>query len=258
MDNPGNAGDDGKPGHRRGRAHDAEGARDAILDAGERVFAKHGFDGARIDAIAQEAGYNKSLIFQYFEDKLGLYSAVIRRADNDMRVWQDEALKELREIEAAPLNVDRIRDLLRRFVGVYFDYLVEHPNVLRIYNWELAEGWQTFAQIWNERDRQDVEEFTPVFDKLQEAGLLRAEPNALLQYTTALFACHTYLAVPSMYRDLVPSGDFSSPEAIRAGREFTIDFITSGLLVQPGKDKPKNTKKTQAAASAKKTRRRRE
>ncbi len=37
---------------RRGRAHDAEGAREAILNAAEAVFAEHGFDGARIDAIA--------------------------------------------------------------------------------------------------------------------------------------------------------------------------------------------------------------
>ena len=57
--------------------HDAEGAREAILNAGEEVFAEHGFDGARIDAIAKSSGYNKSLIFQYFGDKLGLYAAVI-------------------------------------------------------------------------------------------------------------------------------------------------------------------------------------
>ena len=34
------------------RERDAEFARQAILDAGEKVFAEHGFDGARIDAIA--------------------------------------------------------------------------------------------------------------------------------------------------------------------------------------------------------------
>ncbi len=47
-----------EPGSRRGRAHDAEGARQTILDAAEEVFAEHGFDGARIDAIAEVAGYN--------------------------------------------------------------------------------------------------------------------------------------------------------------------------------------------------------
>ena len=64
---------------KRGRTHDAEGAREAILNAAEKVFAEHGFDGARIDVIAKESGYNKSLIFQYFDDKLSLYAAVIRR-----------------------------------------------------------------------------------------------------------------------------------------------------------------------------------
>ena len=77
---------------RRGRMHDAEGTRDAILNAAEEVFAQHGFDGARIDAIAATAGYNKSLIFQYFGDKLGLYAAVVRRADDQTRFMQNEAL----------------------------------------------------------------------------------------------------------------------------------------------------------------------
>jgi AcrR family transcriptional regulator len=35
-----------KPGSRSGRTHDAEGAREAILNAAEEVFAEHGFDGA--------------------------------------------------------------------------------------------------------------------------------------------------------------------------------------------------------------------
>src|SRR5258708_3118266 len=70
----------GEPGSRRGRIHDAKGAREAILNAAEMVFAEHGFDGARIDAIAEESGYNKSLLFQYFGDKLGLYAEGIKRA----------------------------------------------------------------------------------------------------------------------------------------------------------------------------------
>ncbi len=54
------------------RERDAEVARKAILDAAEEIFAQEGFDGARIDAIAEASGYNKSLIFHYFEDKLRL------------------------------------------------------------------------------------------------------------------------------------------------------------------------------------------
>lgn len=79
------------------RERDAEFARQAILDAGEKVFAEHGFDGARIDAIAAESAYNKSLIFHYFGDKLGLYAEVIKRADKEMTALQVRVLTPLLE-----------------------------------------------------------------------------------------------------------------------------------------------------------------
>lgn len=224
--------EDSEPGGKRGRVHDAEGTRDAILDAGEEVFAEHGFDGARIDAIAAQSGYNKSLIFQYFEDKLGLYAAVIRRADDQTRGWQDDAFRTLGAL-GSHVSPDELRELLRDYVGKYFDYLLEHPRVLRIFNWEMAEGWQTFSKIVTERDYDDVDQFAPLFDRLQRAGLMRAKPNGLAQYTSALFLCHAYLGIVPLYKFLAPGEDISSPAALKQAREFLIDFIAKGLLVTP-------------------------
>src|SRR5579863_7304580 len=71
---------------KRGRKHvyDAQSTREAILSAAETLFAERGFDGTSVDAIASQAGYNKSLLFQYFGDKLGLYSQVLKRSDQEM------------------------------------------------------------------------------------------------------------------------------------------------------------------------------
>src|SRR5258707_10362873 len=113
--------DDSGP-ERRGRVHDAEGARQAILNAAEEVFAKHGFDGARIDAIAAAAGYNKSLIFNYYADKLNLYAEVIRRADEQTRSLQTEALTALFESELE-MSVATLKELVGKYIGSYFDYL---------------------------------------------------------------------------------------------------------------------------------------
>jgi len=217
--------------------HDAEGARDAILNAGEEVFAEHGFDGARIDAIAKASGYNKSLIFQYFVDKLGLYAAVIRRADEQTRTWQNEALSALSVTEQAK-SVDQIKNLLGMYVGEYFDYLVEHPHIMRIYNWEMAEGWQTFSKILTQRDFDDVDEFAPVLAKLQDAGLLRSGLDPLLQFSAAIFTVALYLAIPPLYKTLMPSVDFSSTEELAHAREFVVDFVVHGLLIAPAKAKP--------------------
>src|SRR5437660_9610002 len=80
------------------RERDAEVAWKSILDAAEEIFAEHGFDGARIDAIAAASVYNKSLIFHYFDDKLGLYTAVLKRIDQQGN--------ELQAIMLGPLLAD--------------------------------------------------------------------------------------------------------------------------------------------------------
>jgi TetR/AcrR family transcriptional regulator len=222
------------PGSRRGRMHDAEGAREALLNAAEEVFAEHGFDGARVDAIAETAGYNKSLIFQYFEDKLGLYAAVIRRADDQTRQFQNRVMLTLMSTDPTR-DINGLKKLFGEYVGWYFDYLVENPRILRIFNWEMAEGWQTFSKIMTERDFQDVEDFAPVFAQFQSAGIMRAEPSPLMHFTTALFMSQVYLAILPLYNVLLSGADLRSAEALAHAREFVIEFIVNGLFILPGK-----------------------
>ena len=48
-----------------------------ILGAAAEVFASRGFDGARIDEIAERAGINKAMLYYHVGDKERLYSAVM-------------------------------------------------------------------------------------------------------------------------------------------------------------------------------------
>src|SRR5664280_744342 len=77
------------------RPRDQEATRAAILKAAEEAFALHGFAGARIEAIAAASGYNNGLIFRYFEDKLGLYRAVVLRVKNQSEGWFTQDLAPL-------------------------------------------------------------------------------------------------------------------------------------------------------------------
>src|SRR5947209_11862666 len=110
------------PERRRGRVHDAEGAREAILNAAEQVFAEHGFDGARVDAIAARAGYNKSLLFQYFGDKLGLYAEVNKRIDRDINEIGQHLLAPLLADQTIASDAPRFRAFLDTAIGALFDY----------------------------------------------------------------------------------------------------------------------------------------
>lgn len=60
----------------------AERTRKKILHAAIHQFSRHGLAGARTDAIANAAKVNKGLLYYYFGNKNGLYSAALEDAAN--------------------------------------------------------------------------------------------------------------------------------------------------------------------------------
>ncbi len=218
---------------RRGRVHDAEGAREAILNAAEQVFAEHGFDGARVDAIAETAGYNKSLLFQYFGDKLGLYAAVLRRTDEETRELQAQLLAPLLEDETIASDAHRFRTFLKTAFRALFDFLVEHPRLMRMIIWEQAEGWQTFTKIVSRFDTEDLDQFRTVFDKARSAGLLRSDFDPVIQLVLAEQLCWSYLTSLPMYQMVLPGEDVSSAAALARAREYIVEVVVAGMMVDP-------------------------
>lgn len=53
-----------------------------ILKAARKVFTKKGFDGARMQEIADEAGINKALLHYYFRSKDKLFEAIFKEVLN--------------------------------------------------------------------------------------------------------------------------------------------------------------------------------
>lgn len=218
--------------HSLGRVHDARAAREAILDAAERVFAEHGFDGTRVDVIAAASSYNKGLLFRYFGSKLELYAAVIRRADEQTRVLQEQSIAPLLD-GAAALDAESLRDLLQTYLKAYYDYLLAHPLIARIYLWEMAEGWKTYAQIVSERDFDEVHHLKPLLSRLQSSGLIRSGLDPFFQLITAEMYTLVYLACLPLAQLFSPGEDFTSPDAVTHAREYNAAFVSSGVVIGP-------------------------
>ena len=62
------------------RERDAAATRARILTVATRLFARHGFEGATTDDIADKANVNKRMIYHYFGSKEQLYLAVLEEA----------------------------------------------------------------------------------------------------------------------------------------------------------------------------------
>lgn len=58
--------------------------QEKILEAAKKVFHRKGFEGARMQEIADEAGINKALLHYYFRNKETLFEAVFEDAFSTM------------------------------------------------------------------------------------------------------------------------------------------------------------------------------
>ena len=102
--------------------------RSALVRASTSLFAQHGYDGTSIRAITRRANANLGAITYHFGSKDGLYDAVIESLVEPMRAFAAEAAR----AEGPPL--DRIERLVRGL----FQFLKEHPELLRLLTQHLA------------------------------------------------------------------------------------------------------------------------
>jgi TetR/AcrR family transcriptional regulator len=90
-----------------------------ILEAAKKVFHKKGFDGARMQEIADQAGINKALLHYYFRSKDNLFNAVFR-----------EALQEIfsRMISIAGKDVS-FQEKIQQIFHDYISFLQDHSYI---------------------------------------------------------------------------------------------------------------------------------
>jgi AcrR family transcriptional regulator len=215
---------------RRKRTYDAEGSRSAILSAAEVVFAEHGFEGARVDSIAAEAGCNKSLIFQYFGDKLNLYMQVLKRVDDEANTLRAQVFAPLLMNGDLATDAQQLRTFFEAAFHAVFNHLLDHPRLLRILLWEMAEGWRTSIHIHTHVQIEHVEQLELLFQKAQHAGLIRSTFSPIIQLTMALQTCQSYLACLPLYQALLPHEDLSSAAALAHARQHIVAAIVAGIM----------------------------
>lgn len=228
-------------GTRMKRERDAEVARQAILEAAEQVFAENGFDGARIDAIAEASGYNKSLIFHYFGDKLGLYREIVARVRvHFQESWQ--SLSPFIQNDVLPLNTETVRAFLEGFVRGYFKMMTEHPQLARMFIWEAAEGWHTY--VWSQRLPDEVEInklIVNYYRRAQQAGLIDPELDPIQLIMNIAGLCMLNVVLTPLKKHLRDMMGELAPDPARA-QEQIIRLVLHGALVpQSEEDEPRGS-----------------
>lgn len=105
-----------------------------ILDAAGEVFHVKGFDGARMQEIAEHAGINKGLLHYYFKTKDALFEAIFGLA-------LKQVIARILEILEKELPLEEKID---RMVDQYLTMLLINPNLPRFVLHELNKNPERF------------------------------------------------------------------------------------------------------------------
>lgn len=113
-----------------GREQRSEESRARILNSATKIFAEKGFDGSRIDEIAEDAGINKRMLYHYFGSKEDLYVEVLRFNYDKIYILSKNVFN----------MANDPKENVSRAVRAYFYFLAENEAFVRLTSWEALNG----------------------------------------------------------------------------------------------------------------------
>ena len=145
---------DGKPAGRIRQQNE-----EIILKAAEDEFARHGFKGTSMNAIALKAGLPKANLHYYFTNKLGLYIAVL---SNIIELW-DSTFNTL-SAEDDPAQA------LSSYIRAKIEFSRRQPEASRVFAMEIISGGACLTEYFTQDYRTWFQGRAAVFQAWIDAG----------------------------------------------------------------------------------------
>lgn len=94
-------------------------AREKILGSARKVFIRDGFNGARMQDIADEAGINKALLHYYYRNKESLFDLV----------FNDAFAEFIPKMQAIFSGSGTVMEKIEKYVGAHLALLTSRPDL---------------------------------------------------------------------------------------------------------------------------------
>jgi len=120
---------------------DREKTEKKILDAVSRIITAKDFDALGINAVADEAGVAKVLIYRYFSDMDGLLKAWALQT----HYWT--GLLKTEESDFSGMSLEKVREKACEILTGQIDSMMENPLLRKIIRWHLSSGHPVSAEI---------------------------------------------------------------------------------------------------------------
>jgi TetR/AcrR family transcriptional regulator len=187
-------------------------------------FARIGFEGARVDRIAERCHLSKNMLYYYFKSKEGLFITVLERMYQQLRDQQ----KDLSVRASDPMIA------MQQLIHYTFDALQSNPNAIRLMNEENKHRGKYIRRSERMRDLYNplVETIRFILDRGMKEGVFRMGLDPAIVYLSLSSMCYHYLA--NQYTlEIALDRDLGSPKARKDWLEHVVDMTLLYCVFDP-------------------------
>ena len=186
----------------------------AILDAAEVLFRLRGFQATTIDEIAERADVSVGSVYVHFENKAGLYLALVERA---------LALNEAAMGKVADLDLSSPLERVFAAGDAYLNFHLDHPGAFEMIALRVLEPSARIA----ERVQQLVGAVEADLRAAIEAGEVRSDLDAARMMRFLWGAWNGVIAM-TLREDRLRIDDQELRETLAIGRSVVSDGLRAG------------------------------
>ena len=186
----------------------------ALLEAGIAAFARAGFRGASIGAIAGAAGTSVGVLYKYYENKEAFFDVCLRHSLRSLEALLDQVTAEEGKL------LDSARQLIRGLQA--FSRI--HPDHVRLYHRITASQGAAAVRLAGAIESVTARLYTDWIARAQAEGAVRSDMDPrlfalffdnLLMMTQFTGCCDYYRARLAFYRDPPPSDETVEEELLK-------------------------------------------
>jgi len=156
--------------------------REQLIDIGVRMLSTRPLEELSIDALADEAGISRGLLYHYFANKTEFHIAVVKKLSEDLYLI------------TAPTSDEDPMVQLRLSLEAYVSYVVDHHEAYVALVRAVSSGNPEMMQIYRDARAALVERLFERADNLGIDGIADTPATRLVADSWAIFVEHLVLA----------------------------------------------------------------
>jgi TetR/AcrR family transcriptional regulator len=207
------------------RSGDPARVREKILKLAIDEFGRIGFEGARVDRIAERCNVSKNMLYYYFKSKEGLFVAALERM---YEVFRDEQ-RDLSVRASDPLVA------MQQLIEHTFSALENNPHAIRLLNEENKHRGKYIRKSKRVRDLYNplVETLSFILERGRKDGVFRQGLDPAVVYLTLSSLCYHYLS--NQYTlEIALNKDLSSVSSRKQWVQHVTNLVLQYCASEPG------------------------